>query len=398
VQLYLQIGHGMMAHTKELIGRWGGGGAILSPRDLDEDQLRRVAAEVTSAGGEPLLDPQCYIRSADHEKLVAHSYWAAIAKHATGAFTGGPGTDALLGAIASLASTAGIHTHIVPACIADPVDDVWLSAQATVIRAARKHFDKEPLLATIALSAASARDEEQVEAIIESAAEWKVKGYYVVVESPGGYLVDDPVWLTNVCLLASGLKLHHRRVVLGYAPHQLLCLAAANVDEIACGTFLNVRSFDPEKFFEKDTDDISRRAVWYYAPESLSEYKLPFLDLAMSAGVLSDLRPPKKYQRDYSDPLFQGVQPSTVGWKETEAFRHYLDMLCQQAREVRLGSFDDTVSTYEQRLDRAEKLIAKVSRQGVRGQDRDFRNMIDVNRSAIARLTATRGARLRRNW
>src|SRR5678816_4386982 len=117
MQMYLQIGHGMIAHTRELLSRWGGGGAILSPRDLDEQQLVRLAGEVHAAGGESLLDPQCYVRNADHEGLVAHEYWNAIRRHATGAFTGGPGTDALLTAIAELSSAAGISTHILPACI-----------------------------------------------------------------------------------------------------------------------------------------------------------------------------------------------------------------------------------------------------------------------------------------
>ena len=398
MQLYLQIGHGMMAHTEELLGRWGGGGAILSPRDLEEPQLKRLAGKIAATGGEPLFDPQCYVRDADHEGLVAHDYWKAIHKHATGAFTGGPGTDALLSAIASLAGSADIKTHILPACLGDPVDDVWLDAQAALIGAARKHFKKAKLLATIALSSDALRNEDQVEQVVDAAAEWDVDGYYVLAEVPAGYLVDDPVWMAHLLILASGLKLHGRRVIVGYSHHQMLCLAAANVDEIACGTFLNVRAFDTKKFFERDTDDISRRAIWYYSPRTLSEYKLPFLDIALSAGLLDALRPPKRYARDYSDPLFAGAPPSTVSWKETEAFRHYLDMLRQQVGESHKKSFDDTIDAYHKRLDRAEKTMGPLAKQGIRGQDRDFAPMLDVNRAAVARLVAARGPRLRRNW
>jgi len=398
MQTYLQIGHGMMAHTKELLGRWGGGGAILSPRDLEQAQICRLAADVTAAGGEPLFDPQCYVRTADHENLIAHTYWEQIRNHATGAFTGGPGTDALLAAIAALSAAAGIHTHILPGCLADPVDDVWLDAQAALISVARKHYGNEPLLATIALSSAALRSEDQLEAIVDGATEWDVQGYYLVAEVPSGYLVDDPVWMGNLLILASGLKLHGRRVVAGYSHHQMLCLAAANVDQIACGTFLNVRAFDTSKFFERDSDDISRRTTWYYSPETLSEYKLPFLDIAMTCGLLGTLRPSTRFARDYSDPLFAGAQPSTVGWKETEAFRHYLDILHQQSEEARKATFDDTIDACQKQLDHAESLMRPLAKQGIRGQDRDFANLVDVNRAALARLVAARGPRLRRKW
>ena len=200
-----------MGHAKTLVSRWKGGGAILSPRDLEQEQIIKFSGEIATAGGEPMLDPQCYVKSADHERLVGHPYWEAITKHATGAFTGGPGTDALLGALATLAQSAGILTHIVPACLGDPVDDTYLASQAAVCSAARKHYTSGTVLATVALSSDAMRNEEQVEAVVDAAETWDVDGYYVVGETPGGYLVDDPVWLANLLILASGLKLHGRR-------------------------------------------------------------------------------------------------------------------------------------------------------------------------------------------
>ena len=46
MRLYLQFGHGMMDHTVKLLADWGEGGVILSPRDLDQDQLERMAIRV----------------------------------------------------------------------------------------------------------------------------------------------------------------------------------------------------------------------------------------------------------------------------------------------------------------------------------------------------------------
>jgi len=118
----------------------------------------------------------------------------------------------------------------------------------------------------VALSDEAIRDENQVEAVIDRVAGWPVSGFYVVGEVPGAYLVDDPSWLANLLILASGLKLLRKSVIVGYSSHQL-CPAACNVDAIASGTWLT-----------------------------------PALGSS------------------YADPLFAGAQPSTVHWGEQSAF------------------------------------------------------------------------------
>ena len=92
------------------------------------------------------------------------------------------------------------------------------------------------------------------------------------------------------------------------------------------------------------------------------------------------------------------MQPSTVGWREPEAFRHYLDTLRQQAEESRKGTFEATVDACNQQLDQAEQLTKMLAKKAIKGQDRDFANFIDVNRAALALLVSARGPRLRRGW
>jgi len=111
------------------------------------------------------------------------------------------------------------------------------------------------------LSSESVRDEGQIEAVVERAAEWPVAGFYLVAEVPGAYLVEDPIWLGNMLILASGLKLLGRTVLAGYSSHQMLGYAACNVDAMAAGTWLNVRRFATGKFYAPDEDDVSRRTT-----------------------------------------------------------------------------------------------------------------------------------------
>ena len=75
MELFLQFGHGMMEHSKHLIGKWGGGTVILSPRDLELPQMIKLSGELQKISGNVMLDPQFYLPHADHERLTAHSFW-----------------------------------------------------------------------------------------------------------------------------------------------------------------------------------------------------------------------------------------------------------------------------------------------------------------------------------
>jgi len=397
MDLFLQFGHGMMAHTEALLGDWGGGSVVLSPRDLDEEQLQRMGSKVAKKAGSSLVDPQCYVRDADHTRLVEHDYWKVYASHTTGAFLGGPGTTDLLSALAALNAKVGTQTAILPGLLADVVDDDWFAFQRHVIDESASHFPSHQRLMTIALSSDAVRSEDQIEAVVERSEDWDVDGFYVVPETPGAYLVDDPTWLSNVLLLTAGLKLQGRTVVLGYANHQLLSAAATGVDAICSGTWMNVRAFSPAKFMKPD-GSIKRKAVWYYAPNALSEFKVPFLDIAHRQGVLDVVRPPAGFPTGPSNPLFSGVQPGSVGWGERPSFRHYLSTLRHQAHLARAGGFDAALGHQEASLDEAESALESLHDAGVRGQNRDFADFIDVNRAALAVLKSSRGALLRRRW
>ena len=60
--------------------------------------------------------------------------------------------------------------------------------------------------------------------------------------------------------------------------------------------------------------------------------------------------------------------------------------------------FEDAVSAHEQTLNAAEELLETLAAAGVRGQKRDFADVVDVNRAAISLLSSTRGAMLRHRW
>jgi hypothetical protein len=387
MDLYLQFGYGMMEHCRTLVTRWDGGTVILSPRDLTDEQLGRLGTSIRNLpGGQLWLDPQFYLPHADHERLCSHAYWPQ--NYQTGMFWQGPAL-----------TTLGTSVFVLPGILAASTSDDWFATQEAVLEEAMARNYGRPIVATIALSAEVVTSEDQIALLLERAEKWKTSGYYLVCEHPNGqYLVDNANWLANVIDLAAGLRLTGANVVLGYCNHQMLIAGLAKVNAVASGTWMNVRSFPPEKFNSQFEDELKQRATWYYCPQALSEYKIPFLDIAQRLGLLDRLAPPAGMDGGYASALFSGAQPSSVGFSEQMAFRHYLHCLRGQVQSAQRETFDETVAAHRELLDTAETLLATFAVSGIRGQQRDFRDMIDVNRAALELFTSLRGAILRRRW
>ncbi len=398
MELYLQFGYGMMEHCRALLGAWNGGTAILSPRDLNGEQLERMARTINGLpNGQTLLDPQFYLPHADHERLCAHDYWPS--DYETGVFWQGPALTNLLGKLVGLNRRLGCRALILPGMFASRVDEDWLETQRAVVAEATAMENALPLVMTIALSADAVRNEDQIARLLEHSEQWATPGYYIVCEHPNGdYLVSDPNWLANVVDLTAGLRLRGAEVVLGYCNHQLLIASIAHVNAIASGTWMNVRSFPPEKFRAAYEEEIKQRATWYYCPQALSEYKIPFLDIARRQNLLGLMAPPTDLDGGFASVLFSGPAPSSVGFGEQSAFRHYLHALRGQVLASVRDSFDETCAAHEQLLNMASDVLQRLTAGGIRGQLRDFSEVIDVNRAALELIRSIRGAVLRRSW
>lgn len=398
MQLFLQFGYGMMGHSRDLIERWNGGTVILSPRDLSPEQMTRLGGQVRSLpNARVLIDPQLYMPHSDHARLRSHSYWPQ--EYDTATFWSGPPLQAMLAALFDANDQVGTERVILPSVFAARIDDDWFAVQEAIIEESQATHADRPRMITLALSGGALADAAQIGNLIERAEQWPIRSFYVVCEHPNGdYLVQDPNWLANVLDLIAGLKLQRSFVLLGYCTHQQLAAAAAGVDAIASGTWMNVRSFPPEKFNTAYEDEIRQRATWFYSPAALCEFKLPFLDIAQRLGVLPLLHAPADLDWEFGDPIFSGAQPSVVGFTEQAAFRHYLCCLHGQCAAADQSAFDAAADSHDQVLNAAENLLGRLAGAGVRGQQRDFGSIVDVNRAALSVLRATRGPMLRRHW
>ncbi len=391
MKLYLQFGYGMMGICRELLPNMPNSAVILSPRDLNESQIESLSNDIVKIGGETFLDPQLYASQSDHQKLTSHSYWPT--DHSTTRMN----YYNTLSELKILNDKAQTNSFILPGLYCKRVTDSWLNIHDDIISTAGKYPDKK--LGTLCLSSETIRFQEQLDRILMRTESWDVDGYYVIADHPHGeYLVDDPIWLSNLLSFCAGLKLQGKKVILGYSNHQMLSSAIAGVDAIASGTWMNVRSFTLNKFFTPDPDGIKRKRTWYYCPQALSEVKPEFLDVAFQRSILKSLSPLPEFNSHYADILFSGAIPTTTAYKEPLSFKHYLTCLYNQCNSLPKLSFDDAVNYQRQILKDAGKLIAFMHKRGVRGQKRDFEDYVDVNLSAIDTFEAERGFLLKRMW
>lgn len=399
MELCLQVGHGMREHCYNLIKGWGKGLVILSPRDNNNESLIAFASKVKKANGTVCVDPQMYYPHTEHEKLTGHDFWPP--NYETINFTSGQDIDDMIIKLNNLNKTVGSEFYIVPMPMIEFPNDTWLDKLDAYLITAHKYVIDMPLYATIPLSAISMLDIDFLNDIIDNiSSKDYVDGVYIVAShSDEDFFINNPIWLANLGELCAGLRLGNKKVILGYANQQMLFLGMTSINYIATGTFKNVRFFNKERFVPNDESG-GQQIIWYYCPNSLSDYKISYLDIAQRTGVLDLMKPPDKCKSVYASPLFAGATPSSVNFGQQPSFRHFLQCMYHQVSESRNSGFIETYDYNVKLFEDALKLALKLERNGVttnidRGMMEDHFNAV---RSAMIALSASRSVRLRRKW
>ena len=396
MKFYLQMGHGMQTICKDLSAAWGGATVILSPQNIyPTNKLKPFAESMRKVGGTVLFDPQLYAPRIYQKNLQKHDYWPQSG------FTSiemGDWSD-LLSKLATINTTIGSEAFILPSIIINRIDDRWGKVQLAIADQARTVANGQRTLLTVALGEDVLSENLQVESIIQYAEHWDTDGVYIVCEHPERYyLVDKPIWVANLLSLVAGIKRIGKEVVVGYANHQMLPLALAKCDAIAAGNFLNVRWFQPEHFETTDSDDPSRRTKWYYCPQALTEFKVAYLDVAHRAGILGMMATPKQMVNEYSSVLFGGAIPSSTNYKEGDSFKHYLHCLRIQCESASKSTYAETRNSQFAQLETAAQILSGLHGERIKGQDRDFGEICDVNEAAIQIFDKEYGFPMAQEW
>ena len=396
MKFYIQMGHGMQSICKELTEYWGESTTIISPLNMPlPEKVKPFSESLRKIGGQVLFDPQMYSPRKYHKNLQKYSYFPKDG--ITSIELGECG--AVISALAKINDEIESEAFILPSQTITAYDERWNGVQNSVAVQGRHAANGRKTFQTLSLSGDAITDETQIERIVQSASQWDVDGIYIVCEHPQRYyLVDKPIWIANLLSLVAGIKRSGKEVVVGYANHQLLCLALAKCDAIASGNFLNVRWFQPEHFETIDDNEPSRRATWYYCPQVLSEYKVTYLDVAKRSELLSRMMPPPDMGNPYSSMLFQGALPSSTNYKERDSFKHYLHCLRIQAMTSAKSTYAETLNSLTLSYSTASTLFEGLRNARIKGQERDFFEIIDANEAAISLFDKEFGFAMSQEW
>lgn len=378
MKLDLQFGYGMKGMTEQLAAALPGIRVILSPRDIDQDKALSFAAKLRKNGGSVLLDPQVYALSESQDLKVVprYDFWQHRAIDEIDWVE-------IVSRLHDINARLGSDVTILPSLYTKKLDSRYIRVQDAVVSAAGGSGRKVYL--TLCLAPQVMSSDKELAYLLTKVDDWAVDGYYVVPERPDGdYLTDDPLWMANLLRLCAGLKLKGKRVVVGYASHQLLALSCAGVDAIASGTWMNVRSFTMDKFLAHSMRDYAKRKAWYYCPQLLSEFSVQYLDIAYARQKLSAMRPLIDKCLPYAGMLFGAQKPSLSSFSESDGFKNYLLALAAQCEEVSQGAtfserYGKVIGLYKS----AAELLAFLHKYEIRGQSRDFEDFVDVSVSAL---------------
>lgn len=395
MDFYIQMGHGMQGLCMELSEYWGGVTAILSPLNMQPNKVKPFSNSLRKKGGRVLFDPQMYSPRKYQKNLQKYDYFP---KENITTVEMGDCTD-IISELAHINDEIESEAFILPSQTIYKFDERWNKLQVTIAHQGRQFANGRKTYHTISLAGEAIMDEKQIESIVLSASQWDVDGTYIVCEHPArNYLVDNPIWITNLLSLVAGIKRCGKEVIVGYASHQLLCLSLAKCDAIAAGSFLNLRWFKPERFETIDDNEPSRRATWYYCPQVFSEYKLTYLDVAKRVELLSRMAPPPSMTNKYSSMLFQGALPTSTNYKEADSFRHYLHCLRIQCIDATKDSYKETYDSFALMYETASSLFTGLRNAKIKGQDRDFFEIIDAIQAAVSLFNREFGFAMAQEW
>jgi len=398
MELFLQYGHGMKAHSEELIKSWNGGAVIFSPKNMTLDQMKTASSKIINNNGNIYLDPQFYIPRSDNGNLSEHSFWPQ--NYNTNNFFNGNGISNMIDSLVDdYLKPINACSFIIPSFYLEDLSDDWGRLTDSFIDVSlKKNFSGEKIL-SLCIDDKVLSSEEAVNGLIEKIEEYPVDGYYIIPKHPNkDYLVSDVSWLLNLIDLCAAIKLQGKKVIVGYTSHQFLLLSLAKVDAISAGTWLKTRNFPLTDFDDSEEKGFARRSTWYYCPQALSEYQINYLDIAFRLGLLNNMKSPGKYGSNYSNILFGGAQPTTTNFREPDAFQHYLHSLKKQCEESTHTSYEATKDYLKMLFETADDLTNYFKQNGIRGKGRDFSEVAEANLSIIDAFDNLRGLVYKTSW
>jgi hypothetical protein len=110
------------------------------------------------------------------------------------------------------------------------------------------------------------------------------------------------------------------------------------------------------------------------------------------------MMPPPHMKNPYSNVLFEGELPSSTNFNKSDSIKHYLHCLKRQCENHIQSSYAQTHGEISVYLATASMLIRGLRSLKIRGQQRDFSDIIEVIEAAVSIFDIEYGFVLAQEW
>ncbi len=381
----LQQGWGMLDKIQVYLRLHNNSGVILSPRICERDQLERYLPAFSAISGPELLfDPHFYEPRTDLWRVLSYPYFSNYDFQTQSFDT----ARFCQNVIDYQVNTLGLKSVILPGRYINSLTESWLQMQHDFA-----HFGSsasgEITYSTVAIGPDVILNSDNFNTIIDEVVNYPVEGVYFVFEHPNNeFLLDEEL----IYLILDGLLsivLSGKRVIVGYANQQSIVFTAAGVDYIASGNYRNVRAFDHLNSTDKD-NEVVRKGIWYFDGNTFGEYRIPALSLAFRRNLSHYFGPPTQFTTD----LLASSVPTSVVWREPDAFGHYLELMHQYCDEVFAIPKNQRAQYLLDFFRQRGAANSALEARGFNFGDRGFNQAVDTTISALDSFLSDRGAEL----
>lgn len=389
MKMFLQQGYGMMGINREFAKKYEDIGFILSPRSLQANQkpsrLKEHADEIRQLGGKILFDPQFYQPRTNIAKILKFPYFDNLA-YETSKFSGDQAKIFSSNVIDFQKNILQVSEYIIPGTYSNSLNEDWIQLQEDFTYGALASDNDGTFYQSISIGSDLVLN-DNFEDFVGSLVLSKVSGYYITLKKPSSdYATTNETYLYNLLNAFLSLRLAGKKIILGYANPQDLLFTSVGIKVLASGNYQNVRSFDPDIFFENDEDNRKRRSKWYFDNNTLSEYKPEQLALLQKRGLLDNFLPTNEYTKEF----LEASPISSFPWNETANFKNYLYCMYQNCNNI--GASNNQFTYVENFFTEKEKNAKRLIDSGQRAGNRTF--TLDAFEASLSALSAIKFERL----
>ncbi|MDR3625288.1 MAG: hypothetical protein P4L45_00560 [Ignavibacteriaceae bacterium] len=322
----LQQGWGMLTFINNFLSNHSNSGIILSPRICERSQLERYYPNISEIpNSEIFFDPHFYEPRTDLPRILSYPYFNNF-NFQTTTFNH---SDFCNQVIEYQANVLNLHNIILPGRYTNSLSESWLDMQRTFAELGNNYRSLHEIYSTLAIGPDLILNPDHFNTIIDEVINYPVDGIYLVFEHPSHDFLLSEEFIYVILDAILSISLSKKKIILGYSNHQSIIFYASGIDYLASGNYRNVRAFDHLNSTDRDNDNL-RKGVWYFDGNTFGEYKIPALGLAFRRNLRNHFGP----ITNYNSTLLSSNNPTTIPWREPDAFSNYFDLLNHYCSEI----------------------------------------------------------------